>query len=315
MSTLLAFPASWIPLAHTIVASTAFSLALFIGWYAGLWQELCINDVARWPVEWFPSVSATIGDHPPPRAPFQILIALCATPRFLLLLAQWLAHRYPPAGTQAAATHKRVPTSAKTSALESPRVRTRAAKTAEKTQGTDGSATEPYEDERDGSGGADIEAIVGVARTFCCGGWVYITSRDHHGLHDFCMIAYLVLTLPWMYLSTALALSSAVRRKRLVPFAGFIATIPPLLYFYYQHDTLRVAGAYTYYSMLEWSLVFWDVFFDSIGIYELGHLRFVIVDTTRHQEDGSALSVTLDGAWKMNGFVRPFPYVGIVGLT
>lgn len=36
-----------------------------------------------------------IGDHSAPRASFQILIALCATPRFLLLLVQWLAHRYP----------------------------------------------------------------------------------------------------------------------------------------------------------------------------------------------------------------------------
>jgi len=71
MSTLLSFPASVIPQAHTLIALTAFSSALLIGWTSGLWVSLCENGVARmsvaqtvlmaeWPVEWFPSVSATL---------------------------------------------------------------------------------------------------------------------------------------------------------------------------------------------------------------------------------------------------------------
>lgn len=119
MRTLLAIPAKLVSRLHTALASLAFIVALVAGLLSGIWRDLCTNSVASedysswtdgrtdgigWPVEWFPSVSATyapcralsdirIGDHPATRAPFHILIALCATPRFLLLALQWLAHR------------------------------------------------------------------------------------------------------------------------------------------------------------------------------------------------------------------------------
>jgi hypothetical protein len=59
MATVLTVPGWAIAHAHTTIASLAFGTALFAGWASGLWQELCINAVAKWPVEWFPSVSAT----------------------------------------------------------------------------------------------------------------------------------------------------------------------------------------------------------------------------------------------------------------
>ena len=59
MATLLAVPASLIAKVHTFLGASAFLTALFIGWASGLWVKLCENAVARWPVEWFPSVSAT----------------------------------------------------------------------------------------------------------------------------------------------------------------------------------------------------------------------------------------------------------------
>ncbi|WVQ84587.1 hypothetical protein IAT38_006741 [Cryptococcus sp. DSM 104549] len=243
MSTLLAFPARWVPYAHTAVASLAFSTALFAGWASGLWKELCINSVSRWPVEWWPSVSATVGDHAPSRAPFHILIALCATPRFLLLLVQWIVHRNPPQDTS---TEK----SAKAGSR-------RASPTL-----------------------VDVELGVGVLRTFFCGGWVYITSRDQHDLHDLFMILYLLLTVPWMELSARNAITPALRRKRRIPFFGFLSVIPPLLWMYYRHSTLRIPGAYTYYSMFEWALVFWDIYFDALSLSELGHLQIAIIDTS-----------------------------------
>ncbi|BGP42687.1 Protein cwh43 [Rhodotorula kratochvilovae] len=46
-----------------------------------------------YPDEWFPSVSATIGDWFPERNVFQILIALTSGPRFLLILVAFAAHR------------------------------------------------------------------------------------------------------------------------------------------------------------------------------------------------------------------------------
>lgn len=59
MATLLALPASLIPRAHTLFSALAFTFALAIAWGAGIWEQLCENAVSRWPVEWFPSVSAT----------------------------------------------------------------------------------------------------------------------------------------------------------------------------------------------------------------------------------------------------------------
>jgi len=59
MATLIALPASLIPRAHTALSALAFTAALSIGYIAGLWEQLCENSVAKWPEEWFPSVSAT----------------------------------------------------------------------------------------------------------------------------------------------------------------------------------------------------------------------------------------------------------------
>ncbi|QLG71358.1 hypothetical protein HG535_0B03980 [Zygotorulaspora mrakii] len=74
-----------IPLAHTICASAAFLAALAAG-YKLHFHKIVRNAHYGYPDEWFPSVSATIGDRYPERSIFQILIALTSFPRFLLLL-------------------------------------------------------------------------------------------------------------------------------------------------------------------------------------------------------------------------------------
>ncbi|RXK35959.1 hypothetical protein M231_06782 [Tremella mesenterica] len=219
MSALFSLPATYISRAHTGLSVLAFASALTVGWAGGYWHELCTNAVAEWPTEWFPSVSATIGDHAGPRAPFHILIALCATPRFLLLLVQWLLHR------------------------------------------TNNTLL------------ADMELVTGLMRTFCCGGWMYITSRDNHDLHDFFMIVYLLLNLPWMFLSSYHSPYTRTRRIRWTMMIAFISMVPFLMWHYYRHSVLRIPGAYTVYAFFEWSLVVWDIAFDAVSISELGHLR------------------------------------------
>ncbi|CCK73481.1 Cwh43p NDAI_0G04980 [Naumovozyma dairenensis CBS 421] len=77
-----------IPLIHTICASSAF-LAAFVTGYTLHFHKIVTNAHYTYPDEWFPSVSATIGDRYPERSIFQILIALTAFPRFLLLLGQY----------------------------------------------------------------------------------------------------------------------------------------------------------------------------------------------------------------------------------
>ncbi|EDO15113.1 hypothetical protein Kpol_1046p3 [Vanderwaltozyma polyspora DSM 70294] len=77
-----------IPLTHTICAAAAFLVALIVG-YSLHFHKIVENAHYGYPEEWFPSVSATIGDRYPERSLFQILIALTAFPRFLLLLGHY----------------------------------------------------------------------------------------------------------------------------------------------------------------------------------------------------------------------------------
>lgn len=59
MATLVSVPAPLIPRLHTLFSVSAFVTALLAGYVSGLWEALCENAVAKWPVEWWPSVSAT----------------------------------------------------------------------------------------------------------------------------------------------------------------------------------------------------------------------------------------------------------------
>lgn len=61
----VSFPASWVPIAHTSLAFLAFLTALAVG--TGLhYKNIVKNEVAGYPQEWLPSVSATyaLSFHP-----------------------------------------------------------------------------------------------------------------------------------------------------------------------------------------------------------------------------------------------------------
>jgi hypothetical protein len=49
------------------------------------YHKIVENEHFGYPIEWFPSVSATIGDRYPERAIFQVFIAICSGPRFILV--------------------------------------------------------------------------------------------------------------------------------------------------------------------------------------------------------------------------------------
>ncbi|KIL67488.1 hypothetical protein M378DRAFT_185572 [Amanita muscaria Koide BX008] len=87
----LVFNASSVARAHTILASLAFLTAFVVGSFCH-YKKIVQNGVAGYPQEWFPSVSATIGDWYPERNLFQLLIALTAGPRFLLIAIQYYIH-------------------------------------------------------------------------------------------------------------------------------------------------------------------------------------------------------------------------------
>ncbi|KAF1988198.1 hypothetical protein K402DRAFT_352122 [Aulographum hederae CBS 113979] len=83
------FSAKWISWIHTGVAYTAFLGALIVGCWLH-YTKIVQNEHYGYPQEWFPSVSATIGDRYPERSVFQLFIALTSGPRFALVTAWYV---------------------------------------------------------------------------------------------------------------------------------------------------------------------------------------------------------------------------------
>ncbi|KAI4141615.1 MAG: hypothetical protein L6R39_005266 [Caloplaca ligustica] len=92
--TVVAISGKWVSWLHTAVAYSAFIGALV----TGLWlhyHKIVENEYYGYPQEWFPSVSATIGDRYPERAVFQFFIAMTSGPRFLLVFLWYILTARP----------------------------------------------------------------------------------------------------------------------------------------------------------------------------------------------------------------------------
>ncbi|KAF2144550.1 uncharacterized protein K452DRAFT_245497 [Aplosporella prunicola CBS 121167] len=89
-----AFSGKWISYTHTVVAYAAFLGALIVG-CALHYRKIVQNEHYGYPQEWFPSVSATIGDRYPERSVFQVFIAMTAGPRFALVALWYLLTARP----------------------------------------------------------------------------------------------------------------------------------------------------------------------------------------------------------------------------
>ncbi|KAL4873361.1 hypothetical protein BDV12DRAFT_159848 [Aspergillus spectabilis] len=84
----------WISWTHTAVAYTAFFSALIVGMSLHF-KKIVQNEHYGYPDEWFPSVSATIGDRYPERSFFQVFIAITSGPRFALVFLWYLLTARP----------------------------------------------------------------------------------------------------------------------------------------------------------------------------------------------------------------------------
>ncbi|KAI9754884.1 MAG: hypothetical protein M1815_005383 [Lichina confinis] len=91
---ILSFSGKWVAWAHTIVAYSAFLGALIVGVKLH-YYKIVENEHYKYPKEWFPSVSATIGDRYPERSVFQLFIAITSGPRFALVFFYYLVTRRP----------------------------------------------------------------------------------------------------------------------------------------------------------------------------------------------------------------------------
>ncbi|KAI1171524.1 Frag1/DRAM/Sfk1 family protein [Nemania sp. FL0916] len=91
---LVSFNAKWVSWAHTCVAYTAFVSALVVGMSLHF-HKIVRNQYYGYPDEWFPSVSATIGDRYPERSFFMVFIAITSGPRFALVALWYLLTARP----------------------------------------------------------------------------------------------------------------------------------------------------------------------------------------------------------------------------
>ncbi|KAF7876398.1 hypothetical protein EAF04_001490 [Stromatinia cepivora] len=82
--TVIAFSGKWVSWTHTAVAYAAFLSALIVG-VSLHYHKIVQNEYYGYPDEWFPSVSATIGDRYPERSFFMVFIAITSGPRFALV--------------------------------------------------------------------------------------------------------------------------------------------------------------------------------------------------------------------------------------
>ncbi|KAH9972711.1 Frag1/DRAM/Sfk1 family-domain-containing protein [Lactifluus volemus] len=214
-STLFTIRASTVARLHTFLSFTAFFGALVIACSLH-YTKVVKNAVSGWPEEWFPSVSATIGDWYPERNFFQFLIAVNSGPRFALLGLAYLRGR-----------------------VSSP------------------SSILP-----------GFLLATGILRTLACGGWVFVTSSDDHDVHDVLMIGYIVLNIPWMLGNIRLS-HGKVHRRRVRIASLFWVSLIPMIYFFVQHKVHHIPGAYTHYAFFEWSLILFDILYDSVTILDL----------------------------------------------
>lgn len=246
---LLVFSGRWVSYSHTAVAYTAFLSALVVGMSLHF-HKIVRNEFYGYPDEWFPSVSATIGDRYPERSFFQFFIAITSGPRFALVGLWYLLTAQP------------------------------------------------------GRSLPKWIAAIGLFRTLTCGGWTYITSTDDHDWHDIFMILYLIATLPWTIGCIILSPNNARAVKYRKYLAGaFFGTLVPLVYFFIQHKVNRVPGAYTTYAFFEWSLILFDVAFDSVTALDFDTFELVVRDV-KGASKGTIFTPAPSAGARANGEAR-----------
>ncbi|SPC66018.1 related to CWH43 - putative sensor/transporter protein [Ustilago sp. UG-2017b] len=260
---------------HTVLGFLAFFGALVTA-LSLHYQKVVKNHVAQYPQEWWPSVSATIGDWYPERNIFQVGIALMAGPRFaLVFLSALLVSLSTPSRSPKASILLFVGV-----------LRTLAC------------GGWVYVTSTDDHMFHDIAMFVYLALT---PPWMFITSGS--------------LAQPSISSRAAAsddALAAKARRTRRIAAFSFFGCTPFMGYFFYRHNALRIPGAYSYYAYFEWGLVIFDLLFDAASVYDLSRFEIHVVEASKPEAPASNTSNQraaygpqgcrlIDGAWVRGG--------------
>lgn len=101
-----------------------------------------------------------------------------------------------------------------------------------------------------------LVALIGFIRTVFAGLWIFIPSVDNNTYHEYSIIGYVILSGIYMFASAPLI----PKTRALKTGFGWVLTsaLGGLVYQFYRHKVLHIAGAYSIYSLIEWPMIFVD---------------------------------------------------------
>ncbi|CAO1632473.1 unnamed protein product [Parajaminaea phylloscopi] len=260
---LLTISCSFVSWAHTVLGFSAFFGALVLA-LSLHYKRVVQNGVAGWPDEWWPSVSATIGDWPQERSLLQIFIALMSGPRLaLVLLSSLLVSLSSP---------------------NSPRARWLGVTGTLRTLACGGwvyctSTNFPM-----------VHDVSMITYLLLTPAWMFISWGSLAPQPSKEALAGPQKTS---------SLTERARKSRRNTAFAFFASIPFMCIFYYRHKVLLIPGAYTTYSFFEWNLIIQDLLFDFWSLFDLSRLEIHIVEAPR-----PSTSIKIDGSWWQGGTAR-----------
>ena len=265
--------AKWIAHLHAFLVIGTFGTVLCLGRIYH-WAQITSNADFKYPIEWFPSISAAIGDHIPERIIFQFGMALSATPR--MLLSGLLCYYYlgemrfrvdPTILTKPVSNYLLTLTSC--DSIDRKVFVTRCL------------------------------PLLAFSRTISAGLWIFITSRDHMTVHLTGMALYIVLSAIfyvvillvhrwWTKSTDDIAIRSCYWKR-------FLSCIFPIqvvcaILFFYRHKVLKIPGG-RYFFFLS-SVLFFSVPFFVLSKFFRSHL---------HQQDSFSSIVSLMDDRSKNG--------------
>jgi hypothetical protein len=200
------------------------------------YSKVIKNHCKVW--EFWPSISATIGDYKPEMNIWRITIALVSGPRFIIsfLNYQFLSD----------------------SLIENKYFIL-----------------------------LKIGIFIDIIRIFAAGGWTYISSSEYLLYHDICFVLYISFSFLWFFIHTSLFKITKIHpimknqqnynmisleNKRIIKsynikwwcfLIQFITFIISVYIYIVEHNLKCTAGAYSFYSLLEWLLAICNICYDT----------------------------------------------------
>ena len=233
----LLIPASYLPLAYSIIVGTAMLSALLLGMryhFADLTHTHCNN------AQFWPSISSTVGDFLPERAVWRIALTLSSPARFLGAYLLWDFYTKilrKPSGTAFPAE-----------------------------QVADSKADLPL-----------LILLADIARMACAIGWTYVASFEVHSFHELSFYAYvitgfvfqvsqLLVTRRIVQTNSDFVLSY---KLKWVFMSAQVMAILGCIVFYIQHNNYCTPYAFSMVALCEWIFAMCNIAFDATTYFEL----------------------------------------------